>query len=338
MFDKDLIRNRILELVSVDSKRLSSRLVAEFGMSRQSANNHIASLVEAGSLIPSGQARGREYRLAVLASDSRRYPRDGLKEDRVSREFFQPFLGGLPPNVQSIWQYGTSEMVNNAIDHSGSEDVVVGLRRTGLYTDGWVVDRGEGIFVKIQKSLGLYDPRESILELAKGKLTTSPENHSGEGIFFTSKVFDRFDIVSGRLHFLHDGNPLDFMFERDEDSPGTAVLMRLSNTSTRTTKEIMDQFAAPEEFNFAKTIVPVRLALYEGEKLLSRSQAKRLSLRFERFANVVLDFSGVDEIGQAFSDELFRVFAKAHPSVVLAPINTVADVAAMIERAKTGSR
>jgi len=37
------------------------------------------------------------------------------------------------------------------------------------------------------------------------------------------------------------------LIERPKDAPGTLVLMRLSNQSTRTTKEIFDKFAAPEE-------------------------------------------------------------------------------------------
>ncbi len=336
MLDKDLVRRSILDLIDKDGRAVAARLADEFSISRQAASKHVSALVQEGIILASGDRRGREYRLATIDSAHRRYLREGLREDVVTREFFQPFLAGLPSNGQAIWQYGTSQMVNNAIDHSGSEDIIVGVRKTALYMDAWVSDHGEGIFLKIQRALGLYDPRESILELAKGKLTTSPENHSGEGIFFTSKVFDRFDIVSGRLHFLHDGKPFDLLFEHDEASAGTTVAMRLSHSATRSTKEVMDQFAAPEEFTFAKTIVPVRLALYEGERLLSRSQAKRLSSRFERFAKVVLDFEGVDEIGQAFADELFRVFAAAHPSVSLAPINAQPDVAAMIERVDAG--
>ena len=57
-----------------------------------------------------------------------------------------------------------------------------------------------------------------------------------------------------------------------------------------TLQEVFDQLAAPEEYTFAKTIVPVRLAQPEGEKLVSRSRAKRLTMRFERFQTVVLDF------------------------------------------------
>ena len=32
----------------------------------------------------------------------------------------------------------------------------------------------------------------------------------------------------------------------------------------------------------------------------------------ERFREVVLDFAGVDAIGQGFADEVFRVWARAH--------------------------
>ncbi len=37
-------------------------------------------------------------------------------------------------------------------------------------------------------------------------------------------------------------------------------------------------------------------------------------MRFERFQTVVLDFTGVEEIGQDFADEVFRVFQRAHPA------------------------
>ena len=332
MLDKAQIRTRILELVAQEPTGLTSRLAAEFKTSRQNANRHIQYLEEEGLIQGSGKTRGREYRLSVLDQDSRRYTREGLSEDVVWREAFAPHLADLSDNVRAIWQYGVTEMVNNAIDHSGSTAIAVGIRRNALYTDGWVGDDGEGIFLKIQRVLGLYDPRESILELAKGKLTTEPERHTGEGIFFTSKVFDRFDIRSGRLHFLHDGEPLDLILERPDDASGSVVIMRLANQSTRTTKAVFDEFAPPDDFTFAKTIVPVRLALYEGENLVSRSQAKRLYMRFERFQNVVLDFAGVAEIGQAFADELFRVFAEAHPTVKLAPTNMNDAVKAMILR------
>ncbi len=97
------------------------------------------------------------------------------------------------------------------------------------------------------------------------------------------------------LHFMHDDGLDEVLIERPKDAPGTLVLMRLSNQSTRTTKEIFNKFAAPDEYTFVKTIVPVRLAQHEGEKLVSRSQAKRLTMRFERFKSVILDLEVAPE-------------------------------------------
>ena len=79
--------------------------------------------------------------------------------------------------------------------------------------------------------------------------------------------------------------------------------------------------------------MPLRLARYAGEALISRSQAKRVSHRFERFKRVDLDFAGICEIGQGFADELFRVFASAHPQIHMTPINTEPAVAQTVKRA-----
>ncbi|MGS0743709.1 STAS-like domain-containing protein, partial [Glaciimonas sp. GG7] len=226
-----------------------------------------------------------------------------------------------------------SEMVNNAIDHSEAESVLVKMTRNALFSECTVCDLGTGIFLKIQQALNLYDTREAILELAKGKFTTDPANHSGEGIFFSSKMFDRFMILSDGLSFVHlDNDGPDVLLTREVAMKGTQIIMRLDNDSTHTTKEIFDKFALPEDFSFAKTIVPVKLAQHEGETLVSRSQAKRLTRRFERFQTVILDFDGVAEIGQAFADEVFRVFANAHPSLSMVPMGMTDAVKAMIKR------
>jgi hypothetical protein len=72
----------------------------------------------------------------------------------------------------------------------------------------------------------------------------------------------------------------------------------------------------------SETVVPVNLARYGNENLISRSQAKRLLARLELFKTVLFDFSNVPTIGQAFADEIFRVFAASHPEIELVPIHT----------------
>ena len=233
--------------------------------------------------------------------------------------------------------YATTEMINNAIDHSGAREVLVEVRKNALNTEVLVADEGEGIFVKIQRALSLHDPREAILELAKGKLTTAPEQHTGEGIFFTSRAVDFFEIESHHLRFSHAPRADDAIAEQTADTPGTRVRMRLANDSARVLQAVFDAFTDADEYTFDKTIVPLRLAQYEGEKLVSRSQAKRVAHRFERFKRVELDFAGVSEIGQAFADELFRVFVAAHPHIRITPVNTAPAVDQMIRRAVAAS-
>lgn len=328
----------ILKLIAQDGRHVAARLGEALGISRQAAGVRIAKLVMAGLIVPSGNTKARVLHLAELGRISATYPIAGLSEDIVWRELCAPVVADLPENVRDIWQYGITEMVNNAIDHSGSLRVNVGMSKTAMHTSAWISDRGEGIFLKIQRALNLYDPREAILELAKGKFTTDPANHTGEGIFFSSRMFDAFDIRSGNLHFRHDEGELDVLAESERADTGTLVLMRLGNDSPRIMREVFDQFAGPDEYTFDKTIVPVRLAIHEGEKLVSRSQAKRLTLRFEKFRHVILDFDGVNEIGQAFADEVFRVFQTAHPNTLMAPVHMTPAVAAMVSRARSGTK
>jgi hypothetical protein len=331
--DKNPLRRQALRLIAADGHRVGTRLAQAGAVSRQVANAHLQALVREGVAEAEGTTRARVYRLRTLAEVSRRYPREGLQEDLVWRELVAPVVAGLPENVRDIWHYAATEMINNAIDHSGAVDVLVEARRNELVTEVLVADEGEGIFVKIQRALGLHDPREAILELAKGKLTTAPERHTGEGIFFTSRVLDFFEIESHHLRFSHAPRADDAIAEQAVDTPGTRVRMRLVNDSTRMLREVFDAYTDPEEYTFDKTVVPLRLAQYEGEKLVSRSQAKRVAHRFERFKRVELDFTGIAEIGQAFADEMFRVFAAAHPQIRITPLNTTPAVAQMIKRA-----
>jgi uncharacterized protein len=100
---------------------------------------------------------------------------------------------------------------------------------------------------------------------------------------------------------------------------------------------VFDAFTDSEDYTFDKTVVPLRLAQHEGEKLVSRSQAKRVAHGFERFKRVELDFIGIEEIGQAFADEMFRVFATAHPGIRITPINVSPAVAQMIRRVESAT-
>lgn len=259
-----------------------------------------------------------------------------LAEDAVWRGDIVPLLGKLPENVLSIWHYGFTEMFNNVVDHSGAKYVSVSLSKTAAATSVDIYDDGVGIFKKIQAALKLDDERHAVLELAKGKFTTDPANHSGEGIFFTSRMFDQFVIASGEVYFSHDFDEKeDWILQASSAQGGTLVRMVLHNHTARTLKKIFDKFTSDDDYGFTKTVVPVKLMRYGDDNLVSRSQAKRLLARFDRFKVVVLDFSGVASVGQAFADEVFRVFRLKHPEVEVVPLHTSSEVKRMISRALT---
>lgn len=332
------VRRFILEHTEKHPTDISRVTSDHFQISRQAVNVHLKKLISENVLSETGKTRGRSYKLCPLVEWRGHYQISSeLAEDVVWRNDIVLVLGQLPDNVMSIWHYGFTEMFNNAMDHSGASEIFVRIRKTAASTEMLIWDTGIGIFKKIQSELNLLDERHAILELSKGKLTTDPKRHTGEGIFFSSRMFDDFDILSGGIYFSHKfGKKEDWILERDQFSNGTSVWMELHNHTARTTKKIFDQFTSGEDYGFNKTVVPVKLAQYGNDKLISRSQAKRLLARVELFKIVMFDFTGVDIIGQAFADEIFRVFAKLHPEIDLLTIKANSEVKRMIDRTKSG--
>ena len=255
-----------------------------------------------------------------------------LDEDKVWRQDISPNLNELLPNVRQICQYGLTEMLNNAFAHSASKEFNIKLSMNEQEVIFEIIDSGIGVFAKVQNDLGLDDPRHSVLELAKGKFTSDPQNHSGEGIFFTSRVFDQFSIRSGKLLFFGGRNG-DWHLEEFPESEiaGTVIRMMICKDSSLKIADIFNEYTDPDKNpGFHKTVIPLKLMEQDGYSLISRSQAKRLINRFDRFLEVIIDFSGVEMIGQGFADELFRVFANAHSGVNLQPVNCSQNVENMI--------
>jgi anti-sigma regulatory factor (Ser/Thr protein kinase) len=331
----EAVRQFILNNVGEHPGDIATFASEALGISRQAINKHLHHLVAQGTLEAAGTTRNRRYGLRALTHRVFDYSLEGLREDVVWRKDVAPLLSDLPDNVKAIWQYGLTEMLNNAIDHSSGGLVAISVIRDAITSHLVIEDNGEGIFKKIQKELRLDDERHAVLELAKGKLTTDPAHHSGEGIFFSSRMFDGFRIYSGNTVFSHLAEAvLDWIGEWPSFLSGTLVLMTLRNDTSRTTKEIFDSFTSDNDYGFTKTIVPVRLAQYGDEKLVSRSQAKRLLARFDRFKIVCLDFEEVESIGQAFADEVFRVFPLEHPNTLIVETDTNSEVQRMIDRAR----
>lgn len=330
------IRDFIIQNVNQYSNDIAKRTAVKFSISRQAVNRHLNQLVDDQVLEAEGVTMNRTYRLRALNWQKEYSSGSQLAEDVVWRDDIEDLLDELPGNALDIWHYGFSEMFNNAIDHSDGNSIGVEVEKTAASAKIILMDDGVGIFKKIQNQFRLLDERHAVLELSKGKLTTDPDNHSGEGIFFTSRMFDKFMILSGETFFSHEFGELgDWILESEESSPGTSVSMELNNQISRTSKEIFDQYTSGEDYTFSKTIVPVRLAQYNRENLITRSQAKRLMARVEKFNTVVLDFNKIEFVGQAFTDEVFRVFPNRHQEIKVIAINANSVIQQMISRVQS---
>lgn len=316
------VRAHPLDIVRVTQKR--------FNLSRTAILRYIHLLENQNRIKTEGLTKDRKYFLPKLQALNRSFALDQpLAEDKVWRIDVLPLFGGIKENVLEICNYGFTEIFNNAIDHSEGTEITIQM---DIYADQIsmiVMDNGIGIFNKIQREYQLDDPMHAILELSKGKLTTDPDSHTGEGIFFTSRMFDTFMIASGNLTYGHKS--LDLFYEDDTRIEGTAVIMKISPLSDRTMNAVFSQFVSSTgDFGFDKTIVPVLLARIGNENLISRSQAKRLLARLERFRTVVLDFDKIETIGRAFADEVFRVFTKSHPATSVISTNENESIRALI--------
>ncbi len=306
---------------------LASRAVEATGLARVTVSRRIQKLADLGYLQRHGGGTRPGYSLGVNRFWTARQARPEIEahggEFAVWERHLAPLLGGVPANVVSIANTAFTEMLNNAIDHSQAQQVLMGIHVARGRLQMAVMDDGVGVFRKIGKALGLFDDRLAILELAKGKYTTAPQAHSGMGVFVTSRMLDGFAVHSKGLTYApRTPAGVDLGFAWTDVPPwlnGTVVLMDIALDATRKANDVYDRYFSPDEVGaeaFHTTEVPVRLAELSSE-LTSRSQGKWVIERASQFKTVLLDFDGVQTVGQAFVDEIFRVFALAHPEVTL---------------------
>ena len=335
----ELIRKFIIGHVEYHPADIPKLTAEAFGITRQAVHRHLRILIEDDILEATGSTRNRIYQLKTFCWSSTLELSSHGDEDKVYRDYIQPHLDGLKANVLKICYYVFTEMFNNSIDHSDGERALVTVQRTAKSTTLVIEDSGVGIFDKIKKATGLADHRYVILELSKGKLTTDPDRHTGQGIFFTSRMCDRFVVVANGLLFGHLEDFQDWFIEHQpEPGIGTRISLTVENDTMRTSREIFDKFSDLEsgDYEFSKTHVPLMLAKYGTDGLISRSAAKRVLARFDLFKEIFLDFAGVDSIGHSFADEIFRVFPLHNPGIDILVVGANEVVTGEINRAKRG--
>lgn len=336
------IEEKILKYAKSHKPFKVSELVKEFRneYTRQYLSSKVQTLVQTGDLIKSGIGINTRYtheNKKELFQDifERRYRNNNLSEEDIlnsirSESFFKDELN---EDIQCILEYALSEMINNAIEHSQSGSIYVKVLNDGNRTSFIVRDYGIGIYRNVQQKFNLETIHDAINEILKGKVTTQPHAHSGEGIFFTSKVADRYHISSQNTKLTIDNILPDiFVEEIPENVEGTEIFFEISNTSKKHLNTIFREYQSdPDTYAFDKTKITVKLYTL-GSIYISRSQARRVLSNLDKFDHIILDFKDVPTVGQAFADEIFRVYKSKRPEVVIEAINTNRDIDFMIGR------
>ncbi|HCL99843.1 MAG: hypothetical protein UU65_C0008G0008 [candidate division CPR2 bacterium GW2011_GWC1_41_48] len=335
---KDLITKKIREKGTLKV----SDIVDETGFSRAFIQRFFKELQNEGKIILVGRANRAHYVLRGKAKEALKNKviwdlknRD-LNEDivwnKIKRE--TAILADAPENITKILGYAFTVMLNNAIEHSEGTKIRIIFSRDKERILFDISDNGIGIFNNIVQKKKLKNIMEAIQDLLKGKQTTSPEAHSGEGIFFTSKMADRFVIYGSGKKIIFDNSLKDIFVSDNPNRKGTRVFFEIGTRSERNLEDIFREYA-DESFEFAKTKVVVRL--YEmGREYISRSQARRVVSGLDEFKHIVLDFDRVQTVGQGFADEVFRVWQKNNPDIRIEDINTNENVELMINRVRSG--
>jgi DNA-binding Lrp family transcriptional regulator len=323
----------ILKILRKKGPSSSSEIASSLGLSRQAAHARLKKLLDRSAVIREGRARATRYRLPELRWEER-FPLHGLAEDRVFDQLARelPPLQALDGQALSLLAYVVTELVNNAIDHSAGTAVWVRVRVVGAELALEIEDDGVGAFAHVRRTLGLPNDLAAIQEISKGKTTTAPDRHTGEGLFFCSKAVDLFRLESGTLAWIVDNDRADMaVAELGSSREGTLARATIDLDDVRNLAELFDEYT--EDYEFSKTRTVIKLFTI-GVRFISRSEAKRLVHGLEKFREVVLDFAGVETVGQGFADEVFRVWARSHPDITLTPVHMSDPVAYMVERAR----
>ena len=329
---------KVLMLVEKGNEGVTAdSLEKELGFSRQYIVRLLNRLIANGDIHRRGKTRSAKYFPGEASEGIDRVElikeRQGLSEYVVLEEISKRMQlnSRLNKNCITIFEYAFTEMLNNAIDHSYSKKVWVTVE-VGHSDIGFTIkDLGIGAIESIKQGFDISDDFLALEHLFKGKQTTAREAHSGQGIFFTSKVVDLFKIAASGMEFTIDNTRVDEFLRDIKQRKGTTVTCRIKINTRRRIKDIFDQYTG-DDYEFNKNVVKINLSGHE--RLMSRSEAKRLLLGLDDYSVLDFNFKNVVEVGQGFCDEIFRVYASRHPGKVLS-YHAASDVIRyMIERSR----
>jgi hypothetical protein len=186
-------------------------------------------------------------------------PNKGLEEHQVWAELEVKFehVKRLPRLAARIANFSFSEVLNNAIDHSGAREVLVRVSTSGSTFWFEIEDRGAGLFEHVRDGLSLATELEGFQELTKGKVTTDPSRHTGEGLFWVSKATDLFEAHSGTLRWVADNVRGDVAVMDAPRREGTLVRGEIGLDTERVLSKLFEDYST--EHKLTRSRIHIKL-------------------------------------------------------------------------------
>ena len=144
---REKIKRYLLDKVDMNQRDLAKRTADTFEISLNTVYRYLRELEEQGII---EKKDGRYVFVENVKTVCLKLSQgERLEEDNIYLKYIDKYVNSLSDNVQRIWQYSFTEMMNNAIEHSEAELVTIRVVQNYLNTAIFIVDNGIGIFRKI---------------------------------------------------------------------------------------------------------------------------------------------------------------------------------------------
>jgi len=326
------IKKFILDNLKIHKKDIIQTSINHFGISRQAMHKHMKSLIEDKKVVAFGNTKGRYYKLNPSVNYTKNFElTNEISTEIILKENILPNIKSLKDNIFEIFEFSIGALLNNVVDHANANKIYFKLYINHRDSHFVISDDGIGIFNKIRTGLGLVNTHMAGLELAKGNITTDPDNHSGDELNAIIHLFDKVTIDSSghSLRFFNDNN--EWLMQNSKQQHGTRIHLQIDTQSKRSCAKIF-------EFIFKKKhrhiSIPLNLLELSDYKIINcRSQVKNVLRNIKDYKIIEFDFQKIDLIGPSFADALVRKTKEYNQFANIEWINSNSTVDLLMSRA-----
>ena len=304
MHSSEQIKDFILENLTRHQKDIIKASIRKFGLSRQAILKHMHTLISEDRVVAYGKTRDRFYELKPLVNFSKTVDiKNSFFPDEILKKQILPNLNSVALNIYEICEFSIMALLSNALDHAQATKLHYKLYVSPNDVHFVLSDNGIGIFENLNNSLILEDIQVAAIEIAKGRITTDPQNHGGDELMTVIHLFDKVTIDSSGICLTYYNKKNEWTVTRSSQQKGTRIHLEIKSNSRRTCQEIFRQIFDREN----KLVrIPVNLVRSDGEQVNSRIQAQSLLHNIKDLTEIEFDFKNIELIGPAFADELVR--------------------------------